>query len=493
MARPQQVGGLRGDVLSSSDMVVMAVAGSAPAYSLAATTAVLVAAGGLASPAALMWCGIPMVGITWAFNYLGRLDVNAGASYSWVGRALHPALGFLSGWSLIVSATIFMVAGSLPAGAATLSFFSEDAAKNSALATAVGAAWFLLMAGLVIRGIRITARAQWIMTGIEVVILAVFGTALWLHPAPVAAFDWSWLGFERFSDLHTFASTATIAAFFFWGWDVTANLSEETRNSSRMPGLGGLLGVLLVFGLLELIVVGVSRVMAAAEIEANSDNLLTVLADEMWPRWGGKLLILAVLLSTVATLETALLQVTRSLFAMGRDETIPPAFGAAHRRWQTPWVATLAVTGCALVLFVASNLLGSVTTIMDHAVGAIGLQICIYYGLAGLAVVVAYRKLLLKSLGNAIFAGLWPLLGSAFMLWIFVLTIPTLDGITIAIGLGSIAVGVVPMAFYWRRGSAYFRPNHLDAAKAVEVEAAYGYTPATHNSAEPPDTFHTLL
>src|SRR4029079_5002682 len=141
---------LRKGALSGFDSLVMAVAGSAPAYSIAASTAVLIAAVGLASPAALLYCAIPMLGIAWAFNYLGRADVNAGASYAWVGRALHPSLGFISGWALIVSATIFMVAGSLPAGSMTLSLFSDTLADDTVLVTVVGAAWFLVMVGLVI-------------------------------------------------------------------------------------------------------------------------------------------------------------------------------------------------------------------------------------------------------------------------------------------------------------------------------------------------------
>ena len=104
--------GLQANALGTFDTVVMAVAGSAPAYSIAATTAVLVGAVGMASPAALLYCAIPMLGIALAFSYLSRIDVNAGASYSWVGRTLHPFLGFISGWALVISATIFMVAGS---------------------------------------------------------------------------------------------------------------------------------------------------------------------------------------------------------------------------------------------------------------------------------------------------------------------------------------------------------------------------------------------
>ena len=109
--------------------------GKRPAYSIAATTATLVGTAALGAPGALLWSAIPMMGIAWAFLYLGRADVNAGASYSWVARALHPMLGFLSGWALVISATIFMVAGALPAGAMTVTLFSPKDADNVPLIT----------------------------------------------------------------------------------------------------------------------------------------------------------------------------------------------------------------------------------------------------------------------------------------------------------------------------------------------------------------------
>jgi len=107
--------------LKGVDSIVMAVAGTAPGYSISASTAVLVGVAALAGPAALLWCGIPMLGIAFAFSHLGRSDANAGAAYSWVRKTLHPFLGFISGWAVVVSATIFMVAAALPAGQATLS------------------------------------------------------------------------------------------------------------------------------------------------------------------------------------------------------------------------------------------------------------------------------------------------------------------------------------------------------------------------------------
>src|SRR4051794_11173327 len=445
--------GLRQGALGGFDSVVMAVAGSAPAYSIAATTAVLIGAVGLASPAALLYSAIPMLGIAWAFNYLGRADVNAGASYSWVGRALHPSLGFLSGWALVVSATIFMVAGSLPAGSLTLSLFSDDLADNTALATTVGALWFLLMVGLVIAGVTVTAKAQWIMTGLEVGLLVVFAVLGFARVGDGAGadFSWSWFGLGGFGGVGGFAAGALVAAFYFWGWDVTANLNEETEGRGRKAGFGGLVGVLLVFALFELYTVLTNLLLTPKEIEGNAANVLVRLGDIALPGGGGKILIIAVMLSTIATLETTLIQVSRSLFAMGRDNTLPRAFGRTHPVRQTPVFATLVVAGVSLVLFVLSNFVGSVGDILSAAFSAIGLQICVYYGLAALAVVVAYRKSLFRSVANFVFIGLWPLLGAAFMFWILVESIPGLGALELWVGLGALALGLIPLVWYWTR------------------------------------------
>ncbi|MET9799691.1 APC family permease [Streptomyces sp. NPDC006368] len=465
--------GLQPNVLGTFDTVVMAVAGSAPAYSLAATTAFLTGAVGFAAPAALLYCAIPMLGIVLAFSRLGRIDVNAGAGYSWVGRTLHPFLGFLSGWALVVAATIFMVAGSLPAGQLTLSLIAPSLADETGPATAVGAGWFLVMLLVVLGGARLTVRAQLIMTGVELLILLLFVLGALMHRGSAAAFDWSWFGFGHFDGVSGFASGALIAAFCYWGWDVTSNLSEETRDSRRTAGLAALIGVGVVFLLFEAFTVSVNVILSSGAITAGGAHVLALLGDTIWPGAGGRLMVLAVVLSTVATLETTLIQVTRSLFAMGRDRTMPAALGTVHRRWNTPWVAIAVVGAVALALFVAATTLGSVGDILGKAVHAMGLQIAFYYGLAGVAAVVAYRRTLLASVRDFLLGGVWPLFGAAFMFWVFVEALGELSDTSVAIGLGGLAAGVVPMLWYWRRGSAYYRPARLDAAQALAAAEPY--------------------
>ncbi len=71
---------LRAGVLGLFDSVIMGIAGVAPAYSIASSTAVLFGAVLLGGAAALLYCGIAMFGIVFAFSYLGRVETNAGAS-----------------------------------------------------------------------------------------------------------------------------------------------------------------------------------------------------------------------------------------------------------------------------------------------------------------------------------------------------------------------------------------------------------------------------
>lgn len=306
-----------------------------------------------------------------------------------------------------------------------------------------------------------------------------FAVLAFFHTGDARAFDWSWLGFSHFDGVSGFASGALVAAFYYWGWDVTSNLSEETRNSRRTTGLAGLIGVGIVFLLFEVFTIAVNMILTSKQIQDNDANVLAVLGDEIWPGWGGKLLIVSVMLSTIATLETTLIQVTRSLFAMGRDRTMPSALGRVHRAWNTPWVAIAVVGGVALAMFIASNALGSVGEILSDAISAIGLQIAVYYGLAGLAVVVAYRKMLLKSPSDFLLGGLWPLVGAVFMFWIFVESLTQLSTAAISIGVGGLAVGLVPMVWYWKQGSEYYRPAKLDATHTIETE----YVPDDHTSA----------
>lgn len=464
---------LKSGALGLFDSAVMGVAGSAPAYSIAATTAFLFGAVIYGGAAALLYCGIFMFGIVFAFSYLSRSEQHAGAAYSWVRRAIHPILGYLSGWAVIVSALIFMVIATFPAGSSVISLFSQHYASNTTLVTILGAFFFLLMIAAVAAGVTVTVTVQIIMSSIEVTLLLIFAALAYFHAHHVTRFSWHWFSLSVFHapSSHGFVAGALLAAFYYWGWDVTANLNEETKDAHKISGMGGLIGAFVVFLLYEIFTVGTALVLTPAQLNnANySADILQVMGQAVWHGTGGKLIIVAVLLSTVATLETTIIQVTRTLFTMGRDRTLPAALGHTHSTRQTPVVATVAVAVMSLILFVGSQYIGSVSKILSDGYSAIGIQICFYYCLAGLAVVILYRRHLMKSFSNFFFMGLWPLAGAVFMGFIFTKVIPTLNTTTKLVGLGSMVLGLLPMAYYWARGSHYFdRPTKEDRHAVIQ-------------------------
>ncbi|AFM41616.1 amino acid transporter [Desulfosporosinus acidiphilus SJ4] len=446
---------LRHNVLSKADSVIMGIAGTAPAYSLSASTAALVAAVGLGGPGSIVYAAIFMFGIAFAFKYLNEWRSDAGASYAWVGRAINPSLGFMSGWALIVASTLFMVAGSLPVGSATLDLLAPDLTNNVIAVTVVGAMWFIAMDVLIILGIRITNNFQKVMTTIEVacLVLITVGAFVKFNSAPVQSFSLSWFAP---GDINTFMSGALVAVFYYWGWDVTANLTEETENRNSAPGYGGVFGMIAIFILFVFMQVAIQIGMTPDQIGNSNTNLLPVIGDMIFPRPWGDIAILAVIISTVATLETSLLQASRTLFAMGRDRVISTRFSELHPRFQTPWMASIVIGIVALFSFVVSSFSPSINTLMTGAINALGLQIAFYYGLTGFTSVWYYRKLFAVDKKALLMRGIWPGLSALFLWIVAIYDIPQLGWTTDLIALGALLIGLIPMVVYKKKYKSEF-------------------------------------
>ena len=445
-------GSLKKGALSFVDVLTMAVAGSAPAYSITVSTAALVAAAGIAGPAALWIAALPMLGITIAFAYLNRWRPDAGAAYAWVGRAMHPALGFLAGWVLLSTSTIFNVAAALPAGQATLDLFAPGLSHDVVWAAATGAVWFIGVLALVTFGITASAKAQVVLTLLEVgAIILVCGLAIWNSRAgPAAAFSWDWFFPSAFGTFQSFSAGMLVALFYYFGWDVSANLAEETAGADT-AGIACIVGVFVIVALFLLAQVAVQMALTPSEIQANGGNLLPALGAAAHPAPWSAIAVLAVLVSAVATIETQLLQCTRLLFSMARDRVIGEAMGKLHPRFQTPWFASFAVAGVTLVLFAGSANVSSVNLLMSDLINAIGVQVAFYYALAGIACAWHYRQAMRNDWKVLAFAGIVPSISALFVACVGVTQLPHLGWRVASLSIGSILIGVAPFWYYRRR------------------------------------------
>jgi len=438
---------LRKDALGLVHAVAIGVAGTAPSYSIAASTAVLIGAVGALAPASLLYCGLIMVGITFGFANLNRVYPDSGASYTWVSRVFNRDLGFLTGWAVLVSSALFMVAAAIPAATATLLLVAPDAAGSKLPVIAVSACWLVAVSVVSARGIRLTGVVQTVMTATEVVVLAGLTiVALVRYGADaLAQLSWQALLPTAFTP-ETFSAGAVIALFFFWGWDVTLNVSEETRDSGRTPGRAAALAMLVIVSAFMAFAVVTLVVLSEPEIQASGANVVFAVAEKLVPRPWSYLAVLAVMLSSVGSLESCVLAFARTMFAKSRAGHLHPRWSRVHEQWGTPHLATYLITALGLLLLVLSIAFENIDALLKASINAIGLEVAFYYGLAALACAWHFRRLAASSVPMLVFAVAWPLASALVLFAVAVLAALTMDAATLVIGIGGIVVGVVPLA-----------------------------------------------
>lgn len=437
---------LKANSLGTVESVIMGIAGTAPAYSVEITSSTIIGTAGTLSPASILVCGLIMFGIAFAFINLNRAMSNAGTSFAWVTAVFGRVLGFFAGWALLVLCCVFMVSAMIPAANATLLIFKPELMNNVHYVTIIAALWLTFVSAVVVKGIKLTSYVQVAMTLIEGVILLVIIIAAFIKfpSAQQHVFTWAWFSPFEFTP-KLFASAALVSIFFYYGWDVTMNLSEETKDPSRTPGRAAFWSMVFLMAFFMVFIVITLMGLSDAEIQHYNTNVIFAIANKaLGPTWG-YVAILAVLLSTVGTVETQMLQFTRTLFAKGRAGALHHRYSQLHPRWNTPHIAIFFIWITGLVLLFVSSYLPTINVILQDSITAIGFQICFYLGLTGLACAWYYRKMIGAGLWQATTHIFWPAASGLFLFFIALYSIPTFDVVTNVVGMGGIAIGAVPL------------------------------------------------
>src|SRR5258708_6555142 len=140
--------GLKKNAIGYLSNVVIGVASTAPAYSLAATLGYIIAEEGIGThaPAVLLASFIPMLLVSLGYRYMNRADPDAGTSFAWTTRAFGPGFGWLNGWAIFLADLLVMASLAYIAATYTFKLFGWHWAETHKGAALVGAVlWILLM------------------------------------------------------------------------------------------------------------------------------------------------------------------------------------------------------------------------------------------------------------------------------------------------------------------------------------------------------------
>jgi amino acid transporter len=473
--------GLKPNAIGYISNLVIAVASTAPAYSLAATLGFIVAVGGVGvhAPAVLIVSFIPILFVSVGYRYLNLADPDAGTTFAWVTRAFGPQIGWINGWAIFLADIIVMASLSVIASTYTFDLWNGHPHTWAVIVGAV--IWIVLMTWICYRGIELSARIQTLLLSLELFTLALFVVVALVKvyansPAHSIHVSGSW--FNPF-DLSWGAliDGVLLGIFIYWGWDSGVAVNEESRDRNRGPGKAAVVSTLILLLTYVLVAAAAQAFHGPGFLGNNSNDVLNALGKGVFGSGLDKLLIISVLTSASASTQTTILPTARTTLSMAKWKAIPPAFGRIHPRFLTPSFSTLLMGGLSIVWTIALVGLNPSQNVLGDTISALGFAVCFYYGFTGLACAVYFRRQLLKSVRNFVFAGLIPLAGGGMMAYVAVKAYgyyntagnnysKALIGIQtpILVGVGGLILGVVLMFASWPFFHEYFRRRPLEAA-----------------------------
>jgi amino acid transporter len=489
--RPQ----LKKGAISYITNIVIGVASTAPAYSLAATVGFLVLTSGVIthSPAVIIVSFIPMVCIAWAYKYMNEVDPDCGTSFSWVTRAMGPSIGWVIGYTVIFSDIVVNANQAQIAGSYGFLLFGRNGMANSTVAvTILGVIFIALLTWICWKGIELSARTQQILLGFEMTALIIFAVVALIKtyadsPRGSLGVQLSW--FNPFDmSAGALVEGMLLGVFLYWGWDTATSVNEESENSASGPGKAAVVSTVILIGIYLLVTVA-AQAYAGTKYLANNPN--DIFAGGLATNVLGSLhflLTIAVLTSATAATQTTILPAARSALSMARRGAIPDRFAQIHERNLIPgtatlWAGALSIAWYVFIVNVSSNVLGD-------CVAGLGFLVCTYYGFTGFACAWFYRHELRKSGYNFFRLGVVPVFGGAVLMLILVrgaifygheindYSKPFLGlGVPDWIGILGIGSGIILMLVQRYRAPAFFqREKRLvygDPIETVTPEAEF--------------------
>jgi amino acid transporter len=493
--------GLKKDAIGFVDALVIGLASTAPAYSLAAVIGLVVLDAGVQAPAVLLASFVPMFFIAAAFYYMNRADQDCGTTFSWVTRAMGPYMGWMGGWAITMTGVL--VVGSLADVAAryTFLFFGlDDLAGDKWAVIAFAVALIAIMTWVCVIGTEISARLQRVLIFGQVIGLLLFAVVALVKvlgdDGGVGSIDpsLSWLNPFDVPSLSVLVAGMLTGVFIYWGWESAVNLTEETEDSVSAPGVAGVTSTVILLVTYISVTVAVVAYAGPALLEefADDEGIFSTLAADVLGSPLDKLVVLAILTSALASTQTTILPASRTTLSMARADAMPAVLGKVHPRFYTPHVSTITIGVVAAVWYVGVSAFSE--NFLFDTLTALALMIAFYYALTGVACVIYYRRELTKSVTNFLFIGVAPLVGAVTLGYLFVkATIDFADpaesytgsnlfgiGLPTVIGVGFLLLGFVLMLI-WRAGghSDYFGRQPFEA---VAPEVATGKEAPSYGS-----------
>ena len=290
-----------------------------------------------------------------SYGRMARAYPSAGSAFTYVGSEIHPALGYVTGWSMAMDYMLNPIVCTILCSKFALNFFPEVPYPVLVMI------FIALFTILNLFGIRTSARINdTLAAGMAVVILIFLAAAVrYVMKTPHDGLAF----FTRpFYDPHTFSVPAvlrgtSLAVLTYIGFDGISTLSEEAENPRRNILLATVLVCLITGVLASIEVYAAQLVWPSNQPFPDVDTAYVSVAGRAAGRWLFSLINITLLVATVGSGMGSQLGAARLLYGMGRGNAIPKSFfGAIEPKRRIPrnnvlFVGLFALVGSAFLTF----------------------------------------------------------------------------------------------------------------------------------------------
>lgn len=285
-----------------------------------------------------------------SYGRMARIYPSAGSAYTYVGRELHPVLGYVVGWSMLMDYILNPIICVIWCSAAARNVLPQIPYAAFAVAFAV------VFTFLNLRGVRTSARVNGLLAlGMSLVVAVFLAYAVRYLAFVARPIGGEWL--IPFYDPTTFSASrifrgTSIAVLTYIGFDGISTMSEEVENPRRNIMLATVL-TCLVIGLLSAVEVYVAQLIWPARTpfpEAILDTAYVHVAQRVGGRFLFHILNATLLIANLGSGIAAHFGAARLLYGMGRGGSLPRRFfSAIDNRTGVPRNNVLLVGACALL------------------------------------------------------------------------------------------------------------------------------------------------
>jgi amino acid transporter len=460
---------LEPDAISAAQDTIIGMGNSAPTVAIGLSIALLASAAAYGSAPVIILCGVPMLIIANAYRRLNLWNANCGASFEWVGRAINPYLGFMTGWLMIAASLIAAVSGVVVLAPSLLAIAGVNAVStwpNILISTAV----VVILLIIAVAGIRLTARTQVAMGVVEYIILV--GFSIWgllevlHHHSGTLPITKGWFSLSGIGGKGSLAGGLLVAVFMIAGWDATVYVNEEVKHRRQNPGRAAVISVALLIVIYTFCQIGLQGVVTPAKLAANATAPLVYIAQALGGGSAAKAMALALALSVIASTGVSIVILARMLYGMASHRVLPAILGNVNTRFATPAIASI-VIGMILiavtwVYLLASSVANAFTALIDVS----GVLYASFYLLTATSAIVYYRRRIFSNVWDGVLVGILPLAATGFLVWIVVKSVQNAPQSQRWSLIGVVAAGLVLMlAARFILRSPFFRIRLESAAR----------------------------